>query len=178
MTKAVTLHQPYASLIALGAKQYETRSWSTDYRGTMVIHAGKALEILESTAEDLADLRDAKLEPSPGSYPFYIRQVCRSHGIKRLVDFPIGAALCFVDLVDCIRMSQEFIAQQTKQERAFGYWEPMRYAWRLMNVRRFDPIAIRGGQGIWDWEESYYKAYPNIPLEKEETEKPKQLSMF
>lgn len=39
--KALTLHQPWASLIAVGAKTIETRSWSTSHRGALAIHAGK-----------------------------------------------------------------------------------------------------------------------------------------
>lgn len=39
--KALTLHQPWASLIALGVKTVETRSWSTAYRGPLAIHAAK-----------------------------------------------------------------------------------------------------------------------------------------
>ena len=37
--KALTIWQPWASLIAGGAKQYETRSWATQYRGPIAIHA-------------------------------------------------------------------------------------------------------------------------------------------
>ena len=39
--KALTLWQPWASLIAVGAKTIETRSWSTAYRGPLLIHAAK-----------------------------------------------------------------------------------------------------------------------------------------
>lgn len=39
--KAITLWQPWASLIAIGAKKYETRSWKTNYRGPIAIHAAK-----------------------------------------------------------------------------------------------------------------------------------------
>ncbi len=42
--KALTLHQPWASLIAEGVKTIETRSWSTKYRGPMAIHAAKTAE--------------------------------------------------------------------------------------------------------------------------------------
>ena len=38
--KALTLHQPWASLIAVGVKTIETRSWSTKHRGPIAIHAG------------------------------------------------------------------------------------------------------------------------------------------
>jgi hypothetical protein len=39
--KALTLTQPWASLVAIGAKRIETRSWSTKYRGPIAIHAAK-----------------------------------------------------------------------------------------------------------------------------------------
>lgn len=41
--KVLTLHQPYATAIALGHKRYETRSWWTSYRGPLAIHAAKGL---------------------------------------------------------------------------------------------------------------------------------------
>jgi hypothetical protein len=42
MIKALTICQPYASLIADGAKRIENRSWYTRYRGWLAIHAGKS----------------------------------------------------------------------------------------------------------------------------------------
>ena len=42
--KAITIWQPWASMLACGAKQYETRSWATKYRGPIAIHAA-ALKI-------------------------------------------------------------------------------------------------------------------------------------
>jgi hypothetical protein len=38
--KALTIWQPWASLIVEGSKDIENRSWSTDYRGPLLIHAG------------------------------------------------------------------------------------------------------------------------------------------
>lgn len=38
--KALTLYQPWATLVALGVKTIETRSWATKYRGPLAIHAG------------------------------------------------------------------------------------------------------------------------------------------
>jgi hypothetical protein len=37
IVKAISLHQPYASLVATGAKEIETRTWSTAYRGEIMI---------------------------------------------------------------------------------------------------------------------------------------------
>lgn len=39
--RCLTLTQPWATLVAIGAKRIETRSWSTSYRGPLAIHAGK-----------------------------------------------------------------------------------------------------------------------------------------
>ncbi|KQO04623.1 hypothetical protein ASF12_13925 [Paenibacillus sp. Leaf72] len=44
--KAITIIQPWATLIAIGAKQYETRGWSTKHRGALAIHAGSQKSIL------------------------------------------------------------------------------------------------------------------------------------
>ena len=38
--KALTIQQPWASLITMGVKIIETRSWSSKYRGPLAIHAG------------------------------------------------------------------------------------------------------------------------------------------
>lgn len=42
--KVLTVKQPYASLIAEGIKEYEFRTWKTNYRGTLLIHAGKTID--------------------------------------------------------------------------------------------------------------------------------------
>ena len=39
--KVITLWQPWATLLAAGTKICETRSWKTNYRGEILIHAGK-----------------------------------------------------------------------------------------------------------------------------------------
>jgi len=39
--KAISLHQPWASMIAHGQKTIETRSWSTGYRGELLICSTK-----------------------------------------------------------------------------------------------------------------------------------------
>lgn len=38
--KAISIKQPWASLIAHGIKDIENRSWRTNYRGRVLIHAG------------------------------------------------------------------------------------------------------------------------------------------
>jgi hypothetical protein len=45
--KALTISQPYATLIAIGEKWVENRAWGTDYRGPLAIHAGKGTQYLD-----------------------------------------------------------------------------------------------------------------------------------
>ena len=39
--RAISLWQPWASVVALGSKRIETRHWSTGHRGPLAIHAAK-----------------------------------------------------------------------------------------------------------------------------------------
>lgn len=45
--KALTILQPYAHLIAVGEKPIENRHWPTQYRGPLLIHAGKGRSMLD-----------------------------------------------------------------------------------------------------------------------------------
>ena len=38
--RAITIRQPWAELIVRGAKDVENRSWRTNHRGPLLIHAG------------------------------------------------------------------------------------------------------------------------------------------
>ena len=40
--KAITIKQPFASLIAAGLKEYEFRTWKTSYRGEILTTQEKA----------------------------------------------------------------------------------------------------------------------------------------
>lgn len=121
---AITLHQPWASLIAAGKKHYETRSWGTDYRGTIAIHAAKKLHEEQSLVSFLN---------------LHHNQI------------PLGAVIAIAELTDCILMDEDFILKQSSLEQYFGLWEPGRYAWKLENVRAIEPIPATGKQGLWKW---------------------------
>ncbi len=61
--KALTLWQPWASLIAIGAKSIETRSWATPYRGRLAIHAAarkpEVWMMEDGLAGDIFDFTDS-----------------------------------------------------------------------------------------------------------------------
>jgi hypothetical protein len=67
---AITLHQPWASLVAKGWKQYETRDWPTNHRGLIVIHAGrkpKGKQELREHDKVVASFKDLLNEDCPYS---------------------------------------------------------------------------------------------------------------
>lgn len=127
--KALTIWQPWASLIASGEKQYETRSWETKYRGPLAIHAG------------LGDMTKELFECNS----FYRDALQRS----TVPSLPSGGVLCIVNLVACVPTAGLCVSQK---EQAFGDFSSGRFAWRLEIVERFEnPILVSGKQGLWEW---------------------------
>ena len=74
--KALTIRQPWASLIMAGIKDVENRSKPTHFRGTIAVHAGKGVSAEGMTA----------------------------HG-HLIEDYPAGAIIGTVDIVGCVRDS-------------------------------------------------------------------------
>ena len=55
--KVLTSKQPWATLVAEGIKKYEFRTWKTNYRGRVLIHAGAGID-----KKELARFKDLNLE--------------------------------------------------------------------------------------------------------------------
>ncbi|MGB3642709.1 MAG: DNA N-6-adenine-methyltransferase [Rivularia sp. (in: cyanobacteria)] len=130
--KAISLWQPYCSLIALGIKQYETRSWKTNYRGKLLICS------------------TAKLTKK--QYQQYWK-ICSSVELPdwNEINFPCGKAIAICDLVDCISITPLFIKEQSETEITSGDWEVGRYAWKLENIQPItEPFAVKGKQGLFN----------------------------
>jgi hypothetical protein len=134
--KALSLWQPWATLVAIGAKRIETRGWKTDYRGPLLIHAAKKWDrsLLRLTFEQ----------------PF--RRVLEDAGVMHEFGddevLPLGKVVAMVELTD-VRPTEAF-RFISDQERAFGNYEAGRYGWTLDNTRRlYQPASIRGCQQLW-----------------------------
>jgi hypothetical protein len=137
--KAITIRQPWATLVALGAKRIETRSWSTQYRGPLAIHASKSFTPLDR-------------EHCHGRY---VRRRLREAGIEDPDDLPLGKVVAVAELVDCVRMTREFIdrLKETRPgEYSFGFYRPGRWSWHLRKVRPVEPPARAHGRlSVWEW---------------------------
>lgn len=145
--KALTILQPWASLIAVGAKKLETRDWATRYRGRLAIHAGKALT---------RDACDAFWKQA-------FRDALWSH-YGEPGQLPVGQVIATVDLVDVVAIvkpdrayyeSADLWLPPASPERDFGDFRRGRFAWVLANPQLVLPrVPITGKLGLWDWEES------------------------
>ena len=124
--KALTVKEPWASLIINGYKEYEFRSWKTNYRGRILIHAGLTLEEDESK-----NFKDYNLNYGKGEI--------------------IGEAT----LTDCILVTDKLeddlyklnplVYAKSKHSRV--------YAWKLEDIKVYNRrIPSKGRLGLWNYD--------------------------
>lgn len=142
--KAITVIQPWATLLASGKKHCETRSWKTNYRGEILIHAGAM------RYNYFSDVCQRKKELIP-----YFNNA----GIGNDADLqalPFKAIVGKANLVNCVlvdTLTAELIREQHPEEYAFRNFSLGRYAWVMEDAVLFDkPIPASGKQGLWNWE--------------------------
>lgn len=132
--KVLSLLQPWATLVIMGAKKIETRSWQTAYRGELLIHAS----------------RSKKGNALSGKPPF-------TGYINNFRGLPFGAIVGSVVLkdivpVEVLQLPENELATLTLEEKAFGDYTKGRYAWLLQNpVPLSKPIPINGSLGLWNY---------------------------
>ena len=127
LMKVLSIKEPFATLIKDGVKIYETRSWKTNYRGEIYIHASLSLSKSERV-ESANKYLKSEIKP--------------------------GFILCKCELVDCIPMTDEFIKyiNEETSEYDYGLYSEGRYAWKLKVLEVLDePIPAKGKLGIWNY---------------------------
>lgn len=162
--KALTLTQPYATLIAIGAKRIETRSWSTAYRGPLAIHAAKGLG---PVGGKVGLMNHCRTEP--------FRSVLVGAGYLGTPALPLGAIVAVCELkaiarIDYFKADSDAIYQPgwegpflnfgiggsplpDEPELSFGNYAVGRYAWELINIRALpEPIPAKGALSLWEYE--------------------------
>lgn len=170
--KCLTLHQPWASLMAAGLKRVETRSWPLHYRGPLLIHAGKKWDA------DLAFLAAGRpfrtaLEQIGVVFEATEEAAQRGWGI------PFGAIIGRVDVTGCVGTDRVGRWEQTRgevdrnylfdnvgimgpcdgkpylfvsdAEKAFGDYSPDRFAFVCSDPIQFEaPIPFKGCIGLFN----------------------------
>lgn len=131
----LSMTQPWASLVAIGAKHIETRSWSTQYRGLIAIHASKGFP---------KDAKELALE----DHMFV--EALEKGGIYGLDDLPLGAIIA-VGKLDDVQPTSIFRGMGIgERERHFGDFGPGRFGWMLSAVHALEePIPAKGSLGLW-----------------------------
>jgi hypothetical protein len=146
--KCLSLRQPWATLVALGLKRYETRAWDTDYRGPLFIHASAKFQN--------CDIALCFEEP--------FHSVLTAAGIKRLDELPLGAIICATAIEDTF--ATVLIAGCiSEQERAFGNYEPRRHAFRLSPPIATPIVKCGGMLSLWTPDQKTLDAlgFPKAP---------------
>lgn len=151
--KALTVLHPYADLIRVGAKCFETRGWDTRYRGKLLIHAGKTPVPFSELSVDAIPKISEALKADGGAMGW------------------CGAFVAIADLTEIWQIIRDddkaHLITPTRpnspmkhkvisgDELLFGDYRDGRYAWELQNVQPI-PTAIccRGNQRLWEPPES------------------------
>lgn len=138
--KAISIWQPFSTLIVKGFKVFETRTWPAP-KSVIGQRIGIAsTKTLRPEQRAHFDSEEFQRHYERLGLPESIAEF--SHG------FMLGTVV--VDSVEL--MTEEFLEEVSLEEQAYGWWDEGNYAWRLTDPIEFDkPIAVRGAQGIYEW---------------------------
>lgn len=123
--KVLTLKQPWATLIIEGYKKYEFRTWKTNYRGEVYIHAGKGID-----KDALKRLESLNLK------------------------YPQSKILGKVVIEDCLELNDELNSKISKENPlVYGNKQHREgYAWKLGKVTKVNiEEEINGKLGLWEY---------------------------
>lgn len=130
--KVISIIEPWASLIKEQVKYIETRSWKTNYRGKIYIHASlKKVSQKDERINYLVSLLQDK-------------------------NFKYGHIIAEATLIDCVYMDEEFLnkIKTNNTEYICGEYSLGRYAWILKDVKPLQtPIKAKGSLGIWNYQD-------------------------
>ncbi|MCW3678662.1 ASCH domain-containing protein [Burkholderia cenocepacia] len=122
--KALSVRQPWAWLLVVGHKNIENRTWSTSYRGPLLIHASKGMTIAE-----YVDVRR------------YLRSIGREDiDLPHPKELERGGIIGAVDLVACFESHGRL--SPWHMEGCYGF--------AVSNARQLPFVPYTGRLGIFD----------------------------
>lgn len=134
---ALTLNDPHAMLVAVGAKGIETRGWrypSYAHGQRIAIHSAKAIR-----PEDV----EAFHRP-------VIYRALLAAGFDHFDALPRGCVVATVELSACVKAEEVVVERAQDDELEFGDYRPGRWGWLLKDPRRLaTPVPCRGFQKLW-----------------------------
>jgi hypothetical protein len=142
--KALSIKQPWASLIAHGIKDIENRTWKTNFRGRIFIHVSGLSA--SSTFQLLNHLQNLKL-------------IDYQHELDEYINTDLKSAIIGeVDIIDCVVNHPSIWAEKSKETLiepnvSVVMKSDAIYNWVLANPILYDkPILnIKGKPSFWDY---------------------------
>jgi hypothetical protein len=121
--KALSIKQPWAQLVIMGAKDVENRNRSTNFRGRFAVHV--SLKRVDYEDVDIDAIPRGLREPVKWAWEY---------------NASAGRVIGTVELVDCIRDSNSIWAID-------NYWH-----WVLRDPRLYSRSKpAKGKLGLWEW---------------------------
>lgn len=108
----------------------ETRTWSTKYRGLVLIHVG------------LQPYRAGQIVGISGENNYHRISLINQHEWQ-VWKSQMGKAIAIGELVDCRPM------QKDDEYQTFVKYFPDLYCWVFNNVQPIVPFKMKGQQGLW-----------------------------
>lgn len=131
--KVLSLTEPYATLIKMGVKTIETRSWKTNYRGELYIHA------------------------SSTKIPKEYKDNLELMALVQKKELNYGKIIVKCRLTDCIKMNADYVEMIKKTDQKnylTGIYKEGRYAWILEDIEVLEKeVKAKGHLGIWNFED-------------------------
>ena len=139
ITKALSFKQPFAWLIANGYLLVDDRTWATDYRGPILIHASKGL--YEEYYDYLVDHTDLPLPPKD--------------------KLPFGGVVGFANLIGCYQSNRLPTGLTQEQRASYDALPPNLYGFLFDQAQPMPLLPCRGKLKIFEID---VDALTDVPL--------------
>ena len=153
--KALSIKQPWASLIAHGIKDIENRTWATKYRGKVLIHASGTWFKYPNSDSTLGDLfTDFQWEKIRENFDKNLYSILEP---KAIIDrLPTSAIIGEVEIIDCVINHESIWAEKNIifQEEEKNDEKYQIFNWVLVNPVLYEkPILnVKGKLSFWEFE--------------------------
>lgn len=135
--KALSIRQPWAWLIVNGFKDIENRTWRTNYRGPVLIHAG---QVIDREMERLLRHWAIGIHTNPAGFlspkerPDLIEMASR---YCEDMELSVGGIVGQAEIVDCVSESH-------------SPWFQGRFGFVLADAKPLQFVPMRGRLGFFD----------------------------
>lgn len=134
--KTLTLPQPLAALVAMGAKRLEAHPWPTYYLGPLAVHAA------------------SRLTPNGREHALWgpVHKLLAGAGLADPEALPLGAVVGIVQVTESRRIRLQDLVALPAWERQLGNYRAGRWMFRFGEAHLApEPILAEGRSGLWEW---------------------------